>query len=48
VRGVTSNYLAVEIPGLFAPRNSWLDVAIEGTAGKGKYCRARLLKAVEL
>jgi threonylcarbamoyladenosine tRNA methylthiotransferase MtaB len=41
VRGVTSNYLAVELPGCTAPRNSWLDVVIEETAGKGKYCRAR-------
>jgi len=40
VRGVTSNYLAVEIPGASAMYNSWLDVVIEGTAGNGKYCRA--------
>jgi threonylcarbamoyladenosine tRNA methylthiotransferase MtaB len=41
VRGVTSNYLSVEIPGLSAPRNSWLDVVIEGTTEKRKFCRAR-------
>jgi threonylcarbamoyladenosine tRNA methylthiotransferase MtaB len=40
IRGVTSNYCAVEIPGLSAPRNSWLDVVIEGTAGNGRVCRA--------
>ncbi len=41
VRGVTSNYLSVEIPGFSAPHNSWLDVVIEGTMGSGKYCRAK-------
>ncbi|MBN2188655.1 MAG: MiaB/RimO family radical SAM methylthiotransferase [Chitinispirillaceae bacterium] len=41
VRGVTSNYLAVELPGCTASRNSWLDAVIEGSAGKGKCCRAR-------
>ena len=40
VRGVTSNYLSVELPGASAPYNSWLDVVIEGTTGNGKYCRA--------
>ena len=41
VRGVTSNYLRVELCGVTAVYNSWLDVVIEGTAGSGKYCRAR-------
>lgn len=43
VRGVTSNYLSVELSaGLSALHNSWLDVVIEGTAGNGKYCRAEI------
>ena len=41
VRGVTSNYLSIEIPGASAPYNSWLDVVIEGTAGSGKFLRAK-------
>jgi len=40
VRGVTSNYLSIEIPGASAPYNSWLDVVIEGTMGSGRFCRA--------
>ncbi|MBN1131292.1 MAG: MiaB/RimO family radical SAM methylthiotransferase [Chitinispirillaceae bacterium] len=41
VRGVTSNYCAVEIPACSALHNSWLDVIIEGT-GSGRWCRARV------
>jgi threonylcarbamoyladenosine tRNA methylthiotransferase MtaB len=40
VRGVTSNYISVELPGVSAPYNSWLDVVIEGTVGNGRLCRA--------
>jgi threonylcarbamoyladenosine tRNA methylthiotransferase MtaB len=40
VRGVTSNYLAVEIPSCSALHNSWLDVILQG-AGRGRWCRAR-------
>jgi threonylcarbamoyladenosine tRNA methylthiotransferase MtaB len=41
VRGVTSNYLSIEIPGASAPYNSWLDVVIEETSISGKFCRAK-------
>ena len=40
-RGVTSNYLTVEIPGVSAPHNSWLDVIIADSHGSGKTIRAR-------
>lgn len=41
VRGVTSNYLSVELHGASAAHNSWLDVVIEGTDGNGRICRVR-------
>ena len=43
VRGVTSNYISVELPaGLSAPYNSWLDVVIERATGSGRFCRAEI------
>jgi threonylcarbamoyladenosine tRNA methylthiotransferase MtaB len=40
VRGVTANYLAVEIPSISALHNTWLDVIIDGL-GSGRWCMAR-------
>jgi threonylcarbamoyladenosine tRNA methylthiotransferase MtaB len=40
VRGVTANYLAIEIPSISALHNTWLDVIIEGL-GPGSLCCAR-------
>ena len=43
VRGVTSNYISVELPaGLSAPYNSWLDVVVERATGSGRFCRAEI------
>jgi threonylcarbamoyladenosine tRNA methylthiotransferase MtaB len=41
VRGVTSNYLTVEIPGASAPYNSWLDVVVDESSVSGKILKAR-------
>lgn len=43
-RGVTGNYLDVEIPACSASHNAWLDVIIEGKL-KGRRCCARPLSA---
>jgi threonylcarbamoyladenosine tRNA methylthiotransferase MtaB len=42
VRGVTANYLAVEIPSISALHNTWLDVIIDGP-GPGRWCLAHPL-----
>lgn len=40
MRGVTSNYLHVEIPDVQPKRNSWLEVTVTGTL-RGRYCSAQ-------
>lgn len=42
VRGLTSNYLHVEIPGAALEHNTWLDVMITGPL-RGRYCSAEPL-----
>jgi threonylcarbamoyladenosine tRNA methylthiotransferase MtaB len=42
VRGMTANYLAIEIPSISALHNTWLDVII-AESGPGNWCRARTL-----
>jgi threonylcarbamoyladenosine tRNA methylthiotransferase MtaB len=42
LRGITSNYLSIEIPSSSAPHNSWREVVLDGTSRNGKYCNARL------
>lgn len=42
VRGLTGNFIHVEVPGMHADRNSWLDVAITGIP-KGRYTVAKVL-----
>ncbi len=39
VRGLTSNYLHVEIPGISCERNTWLDVSVVGNY-QGRFCVA--------
>lgn len=39
VRGLTSNYLHVEIPGYKGERNTWLDVSVVGNY-QGRFCLA--------
>jgi len=39
VRGLTSNYLHVEIPELRGERNTWLDISVTGS-GSGRFCLA--------
>jgi threonylcarbamoyladenosine tRNA methylthiotransferase MtaB len=42
VRGITSNYLGVELhSGVSAIPNTWLDVVIEEGQGSGRFCRAK-------
>lgn len=43
VRGLTSNYLHVEIPGFSASRNTWLDVLVKPD-GDGRYYLAEPVK----
>lgn len=43
IRGVTSNYLHVEIPNSDSERNRWLDISIDGTV-QGRYCLAQPLR----
>ncbi|MBN1756698.1 MAG: MiaB/RimO family radical SAM methylthiotransferase [Chitinispirillaceae bacterium] len=41
VRGVTSNYLHVELPGGNVPCNSWMEVLVRGASLHGRYCPAQ-------
>jgi threonylcarbamoyladenosine tRNA methylthiotransferase MtaB len=45
VRGVTSNFLQVEIPGCKKEHNSWLDVVLTGNVS-GRYCTAEPVSEV--
>jgi threonylcarbamoyladenosine tRNA methylthiotransferase MtaB len=41
-KGVTANYLTVDLDGISPLPNSWLDVIIEKSSGKGRQCTAVL------
>jgi threonylcarbamoyladenosine tRNA methylthiotransferase MtaB len=41
IRGLTSNYLHVELSGGNATCNAWMDVAVCETSGRGRYCPAQ-------
>ena len=40
VRGITSNYIRVEVPDVHMPRNTWLSVRLKSYSVNQKHCIA--------